>query len=369
MTAGTFIVMYLPQPILPVLGREFAVSPAIASLAVSLLIFGLAGASLVVGPLSDRYGRRTSLLVAGVALSATTIACAWAPTFSALLALRLTQGWAVPGITASTISYLSEEYPTSRTATLLGGYIAATVFGGLLSRLISGGLTTWFGWRWAFIFSGLLLLALVAFVRAFVAPSRNFRPTVDVRGAYRGMLAHLRRREMIGISLAGACLFFAFLGQFTYIPYHLERAPYELSPLHTGLVFLVYSAGIVSSPLSGAITRRLGARGAIGAGTVVAAVGMAGTLSPALPILIAALLTFCFGYFVAQSAATTYVATRAERERGSATAVYLAAYYLGGSLGATLPGTMWHLWGWPGILKVGFATIIGAAALVAAMCR
>lgn len=148
---AAFINMYLPQAILPVLGREFGVSPSTASLSVSVMILGIAVSSLVMGPLSDRIGRKPLLVGCALALTGPSLVCALAPSWPVLLAGRLVQGLFIPGLTAVGVAYIAEEFPEGRVGRLLGGYVAATVLGGLLSRVLAGLIAEAAGWRLSLI--------------------------------------------------------------------------------------------------------------------------------------------------------------------------------------------------------------------------
>ena len=74
--AGMFAVTYSTQAILPQLGRAFGVSPSHAGLTISALIVALAAGAWLWGPLSDRIGRRRSLVFASALLVAPTLAAA-----------------------------------------------------------------------------------------------------------------------------------------------------------------------------------------------------------------------------------------------------------------------------------------------------
>ena len=81
--AGTIAVysdMYITQPVLPVLSREFGVGPARAGLTVSAVVLAIAAASSFYGPLSDALGRRRVMAGATALLAVATVACAFAPT-------------------------------------------------------------------------------------------------------------------------------------------------------------------------------------------------------------------------------------------------------------------------------------------------
>ena len=366
--ASGFIAMYLPQPILPVLAEEFGVAPSTASLTISALVLSLAASSLVIGPLSDRWGRKVVIQGCAFLLVVPSALCAFAPSIGTLLLFRFLQGFLLPGLTAISVAYIAEEFPPHRVSTLVGGYIAATVAGGLLSRILSGAVTELFGWRPAFLFSAIVIL-LMGILLTRLPSSRHFTASAQLKDAYRGMLEHLTNARLIGGFLVGFALFFAFLAVFTYLPFYLAGPPFNFSPLQIGLVYVVYAAGIVSSPLAGVIAQRLGRPWVmrIGLGIVITANFL--TLAPATVWLVGALLLLCFGNFTAQGVATSYVATQATHDRGGATALYLFAYYVGGSLGAFLPGLLWPVYGWGGVL--GLTVLALAVGLLAAilLCR
>jgi YNFM family putative membrane transporter len=73
--------------------------------------------------------------------------------------------------------------------------------------------------------------------------------------------------------------------------------------------------------------------------------------------------------FTAQAVAPAFVNTVAPRNKGGANALYLSFYYLGGTLGAALPGLAWQAAGWEGVAAVCAAAF--ALALLAdwLLCR
>lgn len=366
---ATFVAMYLPQPILPQLALAFGTSASASGLLMSALVLAIAVGSLLLPPLSDRIGRRPLLVACSGALGLTTLAAAAAPGFGALLALRAVQGALVPGVLAVGVAYLSERAAPERLAPLLGGYVAATVAGGLCSRLLSGAATQWLGWRWGFLAAGALCLAAAAALRR-LPPASRFVPRAHLREAYGGLGRHLRDPGLLAAYGVGFCLFFAFLGLFTYLPFRLELPPFGFPPALTGLVYGVYVAGVVSSPLAGRWARRLGAGRLLALALPATLLALLATATSSLAGLLTALLALCFANFVAQSSATAFVAARAERDRAGANALYLVAYYLGGALGGYLPGLAWQAAGWPGVLaSAGTALAVGAALAIAALRR
>src|SRR5205823_4492839 len=84
--AAMFAAMYSTQAILPELSRGFEIAPSTAGLTISVVVLTVAISALVWGPLSDRIGRKRSIVLASALLVAPTIGAGLAPTFGVLLA-------------------------------------------------------------------------------------------------------------------------------------------------------------------------------------------------------------------------------------------------------------------------------------------
>lgn len=176
---ATFALLYSTQALLPLLAARFGVSAGASAWSLSVTTLGLAGALLVVGPLSDRVGR-TRLIHASVTLASVVgLACALAPTWPALIGLRLLEGVALAGLPAVATAYLREELHPGSQARAVGLYVAGTALGGMAGRLLTGAVAELAGWRWALASAALLGLGCAAVVRVLLPASRGFtaRPT------------------------------------------------------------------------------------------------------------------------------------------------------------------------------------------------
>ncbi|MFA6576960.1 MAG: MFS transporter, partial [Nocardioides sp.] len=94
---ATFALLWSTQALLPELATEFGVSSAQSTLSLSLTTLGLGAALLVAGPWSDVVGRTRMIHLSLTASALVGLACAFAPTWSALLVLRFLQGVALAG--------------------------------------------------------------------------------------------------------------------------------------------------------------------------------------------------------------------------------------------------------------------------------
>ena len=122
---ATFAMLYSTQPLLPVFSAEFGVTPAVASLPLSLATGTLAIALILA---------LSSFLMVLVALS---------PGFPALLALRAVQGVALAGLPAVAMAYLAEEVHPKHVGFTVGLYIAGNSVG--KRRLKACGNVAWLG--------------------------------------------------------------------------------------------------------------------------------------------------------------------------------------------------------------------------------
>jgi MFS transporter, YNFM family, putative membrane transport protein len=350
-TIAAYAAMYVTQPLLPLLAEEFGVGAARAGLTVSAVILAIAVASAAYGPLSDALGRKRVMAGATALLALATLACAFAPSFRALVALRALQGALVPGMTAVSVAYAGERFQTRDLPAVVGGIIAASVVGGLLGRVLSGAVAAWLGWRAAFA-----LFALVAAVAAVLLERGLHDGATRERrsgaAAWGGMLGHLRDPRLAGAYLVGGSLFFGWTGIFTYLPFHLSAAPYGLSTASVSSVYLVYAAGIVASSVSGRLSGRLPPRRLITIGLLGAGAGMAILLARPLALVVAGLVLLVLGAFTTQAITPAFVNVTAKHAKGGASALYLASYYVGGTLGSILPGLALQAAGWPAVVAL-----------------
>jgi YNFM family putative membrane transporter len=361
--AAMFAVMYSTQAILPDLGREFDVSPSQAGLTVSVVIGALAAGAWFWGPLSDRIGRRASLVLASGAIVVPTLLVALAPSFAVLLALRALQGLCMPGLLTVGVPYVTEAFTPALGARAMGYYVSALVAGGLVGRVGVALLTAAASWRIALGALALLPLTSTLVMRRRLPPE----PVRELRSApftARHALRLARNRTLIGATLAGSALFFAFMGAFSYVDFRLERPPFSLSPAVTGLVFMLWVMG-AAGPSAGRIAGRRGWRVVALGGLGLAAAGIGLSLVDVLALALPGLALVTLGNFSGVTAAQLGVAAATEQDRGLASALYFSAYYLAGALGGYLPGLAWEAWQWPGVAALALAAyVIGAAAVV-----
>lgn len=359
-----FAAMYATQPVLPQIGHDFHVDAATAGLTLLSVTFGLAIASLGAGRIIDRFGSRRVMITCGILLTVLSALAAAAPTFVLLVLVRGAQGLVVPGITVAGLTYLHNDLPARWRGRVSGFYIATNTLGGLIGRLGVGTLVEVVSWRGGLaLVAGVVALGtLVTVVGMPKTAPRSALAQPDQRGT------RVPLRRIIGrlwwAPLIGASVFFPFLTVFTYTPYRLESAPFDLGPTSANLFYLVYILGALAAPLAGQLSDRLGRRPAIYVGLSTCAIGLGASLVNQLPAALLALALVCMGSLSAHVVANASVSDGANplgaHARGTALSLYTMGFYVGGGLGAFIPGFGWEHWGWPGVVAPCAVAVICA---------
>jgi YNFM family putative membrane transporter len=363
---STFSLLYCVQPLMPLLARDFGLSPAQTSLVLSVSTMLLAFAILFAGLLSESVHRKTLMGVSLVLSSGLTLAAAVLPGWHGLLLTRAMLGIALGGVPAVAMAYLAEEVHPQGLGLAMGLYIGGTAFGGMAGRVLTGAVADHFGWRAAMGFTGALgLLAALAFLW-LLPPSRRFVPRKGVApGDLLDTLGmHLREPGLRALFAMGFLLMGGFVTIYNYASFHLLDAPYGLSQTAVGGIFMVYLVGIGASAWFGRLADRHGRGRMLLAGTALMSAGVLLTLARPLALVIGGVALLTFGFFGAHAVASGWVGRRAQRAKGQAAALYLLAYYLGSSLIGTTGGKLYAPWGWPGV--VGIVTACMACALATA---
>jgi YNFM family putative membrane transporter len=366
-TIAAYADMYVTQSILPLLAAELGVGAARAGLTVSAVVLAIAVTSSFYGPLSDALGRRRVMAGATALLALATLACAFAPSFGVLVALRAVQGALVPGMTAVSVAYAGDRFAARDLPAVVSGIIAASVVGGLLGRVLAGAVAARAGWRAPFVLFAVVTAVAAALLARGLAPRGGARGHT-LRESWSGMLGHLRDPRLVGAYLVGAALFFGWTGVFTYLPFHLAAPPHGLSTAAISSIYLVYAAGVVASPVAGRLSRRVAPRTLIAVGLAIEAAGMALTAAPALAAIVLGLAILVVGTFTAQAIAPAFVNVTAATAKGGASALYLTSYYVGGTLGSALPGLAFQAAGWPGVVASCASAVVLALVANVSLC-
>lgn len=356
---------YVLQPELPAVARDVSSSVPVIGVAAALPIGGyLVGLALLV-PLADRM--RSHRLISGqLSVLATGLLLA----AIAATPLMLGAGLFVSGLCASTgaqMSSLAGRYsPAARRGRAVGTVTAGISAGIVLGRVLGGTLADWWGWRAMLLVFAAACLAL-AVAAAVVLPRMAMRAAQGYLTVIRSLPGLLRaNRQLRKSAAAGSLWFFSFSLVWVGLSLGLARPPVNLSPARIGVYSMVGLLGVAATRVAGTTVDRHSPRTVILSGLVAAmlcALAMAGSLR-LVPVLLAALAVFDAGLFSAQVANQSTVLGIDPARPAQFNGAYMVVYFIGGSVGTAVGGTLIDLVGWAGIGLIAAAALALAAGTV-----
>ena len=346
-----FAAMYAVQPLLPVFTTEFNIPVAYASMSLSMTTVGLIIGLVVLGFFSDRSGRGIYIKLSLIGSVLPLLLMPLTDTFLHIVILRFIQGFALAGVPAAALAYISEEIHKQFTSVATALYISCNALGGMIGRVMTGYITEHFSWEIAFY----LLAAggaIIFVTTLLVLPkSRNFRPgDTSFSKDLEGFMFHLKNPSLLLVFGLGIVLQLSFTGIWTYLPFHLTAAPFSLSLETIAYTFFAYGLGIIGSPVAGWLAGKFGLRKIRIAGVLVLSIGIILTMSTSFAVIVVGLCVTCLGFFTAHSLTAASVSRDATHHKGSASSLYLVSYYIGVAAGSTLLGPLWEVAGWSGLV-------------------
>jgi len=271
--------------------------------------------------------------------------------FLLIVILRFVQGFALAGVPAAALAYISEEVNRKSMAVATALYISSNALGGMIGRVMTGYISEYYSWETAFyILAG---IGTVIFVLVLIAlpKSRNFVPgNESFKKDIEGFLFHLKNPRLLFVFGLGIVLQMSFTGIWTYLPFHLTAPPFSLSLEMVSYTFFAYGLGVIGSPIAGWFAGKLGLNKVRIIGVFVLSVGILLTMSSSVVVIVIGLCVTCLGFFTAHSLTAASVSKEATHHKGSASSLYLVSYYVGVAVGSTLLGPLWGNVGWNGLV-------------------
>jgi DHA1 family bicyclomycin/chloramphenicol resistance-like MFS transporter len=265
--------MYLPA--LPTISRDLHATASAVQFTLTACLVGIAFGQLLLGPISDRIGRRPPLLAGLAAFVMSSIACAFATNVYMLATFRLLQGLGGAAGIVIARSLVRDLFSGVALVRFFSTLMLATGIGPLVAPNIGSWVlevTTWRG-----IFVVLAAFGLVLLFSAWWRVPETLAPELRSTGGVVRTLSIMgevaRNRRFLGFALAGAL---GVSAAFVYISgssFVLQNV-YGLSPVLYGVVFALNAGGMIAgAQINGHIAARFGPSRLLTAGLVTMTAG------------------------------------------------------------------------------------------------
>lgn len=265
-------------PSMPGMERAFATTYAQVQLTLSVYLGAVAISQLLIGPLSDRFGRRPVMLVGLALFLVGTLICRFSPTVDVMILGRVVQGaGSCTGLVLSR-AIVRDLYERDRAASMIGYVTMGMAVAPTLGPALGGWLDELYGWQASFdlllVFGGAALAAAWATLHETNhSPTRGGGPADLIRGFATLLGSPLFCVYALASTFTSA-VFFAYLGGAPYVAQKLMGIPSR----EVGLWFVTVAAGyILGNFVSGRYAVRLGTR-------IMMAVGNVGALAACVAI-------------------------------------------------------------------------------------
>lgn len=269
------VAMQIMLPAIPIVRESFGISTGTAQLTLSLSMFSIALATLIYGPLSDRFGRRPVMLT-GIGITVLgSVLCMMAGSIEWLIVGRIVQaaGGAVGLVLARAI--VRDVYDAGQSASIIATLVMVMVVMPMISPLIGGELMIRFDWHAIFyLLAAIALLMMLAMYKLLPETLRNPQRFSGVRSMVSGFAQLFRSRVFTAYAFNTAFIsvvFFTFISAAPEVMVSVLQRP----PNEYGYYFLmVPSAFMAGNYLARGLSSRLGIQRMIMMGSALGLTGI-----------------------------------------------------------------------------------------------
>lgn len=341
---------------LPSLGKVFDAPAATVQLTLSMFVIAFGAAQLIVGPLSDRYGRRP-IVIGGLFLYVlASLLCALSPTIELLIGARFVQALGCCSAIIIARAIVRDAYAPEDSVRVVARASTWLSVAPITGPILGSYLQVAYGWRAAFVALSLLSAAILAAVLLRLPETNQHKNPRATEWA--GLAANYRlvlgSREFWAHALPGALSYgsiFAFISGSSPVLIRILQVPVEWFGYCFAFGVSGYTLGTILCrrllPVFGAaITLRIGSSMALGAGALFLAMVGFGVAHWALVTMAIFLAMFAHGvnFPVSQSGSVTPFPQQAGTAAGLMGALYMSvAFAVGTAVGATYNGTLYPL--------------------------
>lgn len=353
--------IYYCQPLLNMISEDTGLSTFEVNLMPVFTQIGYALGLLFIIPMGDLYNRRKTILASFSAVVIALIVIYISNNSALLLGASFVTGFCSvsPQVFIPFVSlYAKPEQKERKVGIVLSGLLV----GILASRVVSGYVGHMMGWRSMYLIAA-VVMALSALVIIRIFP--NVEPTY--RGTFTSLMKSIRQllrehpRSML-YSVRSAFAFGSMLGLWACLAFRMKEAPFFADSDTVGMLALCGVAGALTASNVGKYIPRYGVEriNVIGASLVSLAWIIMAVFHNTYVGMISGIIIIDIGMQCIQLSNQSATMRLCPEATSRMNTIYMVTYFIGGSFGTFLAGTMWSLYGWTGTVTAGLAMIIAS---------
>ncbi|AZF31214.1 putative MFS-type transporter [Pseudomonas sp. R4-35-07] len=348
--------IYYAQPIIELIAPDIGLTPAMASLIVSLTQIGYALGLFFLVPLGDLLENRRLMIFTTVVAIASLLGAAFTEQPNLFLLVSLLIGFSSVSVQIL-IPLAAHLAPAESRGRVVGSIMGGLLLGILLARPVSSVVADHFGWR-AMFMAAAALMVFISVVLMLTIPKRQPDHSASY-GQLLGSLGSLLRHQSVLRQRAfyQGCMFATFSLFWTAAPLELARN-HGLTQSEIALFALVGALGAIAAPIAG----RLADAGHTHRASLLAMLFAALSFLPAFvhPLysviglaVTGVVLDFCVQMNMVLGQRAVYALDAQSRSRLNA--LYMTSIFIGGAFGSAIASSVYEHGGWLGVMLVGSA--------------
>src|SRR5215204_5198219 len=335
-------------PSLPQMAVSLKVSSAAVTSAITIFLAAFAVGQLVVGPISDRYGRRWPVLIGFAVFFAGSVWCGLATDLPSLLVGRVIQAAGACATSVLSRAIARDLFSGPALARAMALIMIAMAAAPGFSPLLGGALDHYFGWRSEFalvaVFAG---LGALAYGTVFGETHHATRTPLDPLAIARNYIGLIADRRFVvpaaTVSLIMGGLFSVVSAAPRVLIEAMHFTPIQLGWFFAGTVLIVFAAGMLATKLA----PRYGLDRSIRGGLFAAALGSIAILavsrfSPSFPSFLGAMSVFLLGMGIVNPLGTAQALSPFGEKAGAASALLGFWQMMNAAIGVWLAATVSH---------------------------
>lgn len=265
------------SPILPKIGAELNTSESLLGNLVTVYATMIGVFAIIMGPLSDKIGRRKILLIGSMGMTVALLLHSMADSFSSLLLLRAFAGMAGGVLSGSAVSYVGDYFPYEKRGWANGWIMSGIAMGQILGIPLGTFLAEFYGFKFPFVLFG-VIMGLTTILIFFKLPQPDVElqiSKITLKTTFVKYLELLRQRDIKAVAFSYLLMFLSLSIFLIYLPAWLTK---EFGVTLSEIGWLFFAGGIVNAitgPNAGKLSDKIGRKNMILASCLGLAILMA----------------------------------------------------------------------------------------------
>ncbi len=334
------------------------------SYAITLGIF-----ALIIGPISDKIGRRKILLWGSGVMTVSLLLHNLAFDYTSMIIVRALAGAAGGVLTGSCVAYVGDRFPKHKRGWANGVVMTGSAVGQIAGIPLGTVLANQYSFQAPFIFFCITMAIASILVWLYVPQPQVafYRGSITIPSVFHGYAKMLKKPVYRSVAFGYMLMFLGMSAFVVYFPTWLETL--GASGDDIALIFVVGgSAMVIGGPIAGRISDKRGRKNIIIISNLILAIILVSTVTFIDSISLATYVFFFFLMLVVSGRMVPYQALVSEiasdHSRGKLMCLSISIGQLGVGLGSALSGWLYASYGFSSNVLLGACAILAMAALV-----